>query len=155
MRGDEKTRQLRAVVARHLLGTRAGTTEFVALTAGIGQRYALDGSDPAATVEITGGDEAGVPGARVGRLLGDVPLADGSRLADHAHHGAFVLLDRTSDGVLRRVAAPWGARVRVVADPGGEPVGLLIRPDGVVAWAAGDDAQGLEAALRRWAGEPA
>jgi 2-polyprenyl-6-methoxyphenol hydroxylase-like FAD-dependent oxidoreductase len=155
MRGDEKTRQLREVVARHLLGTRAGMTEFVALTSGIGQRYTLDGSDPAATVEIAASEEAGVPGARVGRLLGDVALAGGGLLAGHAHDGAFVLLDRTSGGALGRVAAPWGAWVRVVADPGGEPGGLLIRPDGVVAWAGGDDAQGLEAALRRWAGEPA
>lgn len=155
MRGDEKTRQLRAVVARHLLGTRAGTTEFVALTAGIGQRYALDGTDPAATVEVAADDEAGVPGARLGRLLGDVVLGDGGRLADHAHNGTFVLLDRTPGGALGRLAAPWAPRVRTVADPGGEPAGLLVRPDGVVAWAGNDGAQGLAASLRRWAGEPA
>jgi 2-polyprenyl-6-methoxyphenol hydroxylase-like FAD-dependent oxidoreductase len=155
MRGDEKTHQLREVVARHLLGTRAGTTEFVALTSGIGQRYALDGSDPSATVAVATDDEAGVPGARVGRLLGDVALADGGRLADHAHDGDFVLLDRTSDGALGRVAAPWAPRIRTVADPGGEPAGVLVRPDGVVAWTSDDYAQGLEAVLRRWAGEPA
>jgi 2-polyprenyl-6-methoxyphenol hydroxylase-like FAD-dependent oxidoreductase len=153
MRGDEKTRRLREVVARHLLGTRAGTTEFVALTAGLGQRYAVVGGGPA-TVEIAAADEAGVPGARVGRLLGDVALAGGGLLAAHTHSGAFVLLDRTPDGALGRVAAPWAPRLVSVADPGGEPAGLLVRPDGIVAWAGNDHTRGLKAALHRWAGEP-
>ena len=38
----------------------------------------------------------------------------------------------------------------------GEPRGLLIRPDGVIVWAAAEDtADGLEEALPRWAGVPA
>ena len=63
------------------------------------------------------------------------------------------MLDRTSDGALARAATAWAGRVRIVADDPKVPSGLLVRPDGIVAW-AGDstDAAGLEDALRRWAG---
>jgi hypothetical protein len=50
-----------------------------------------------------------------------------------------------------------------VRDADGTPAGVLVRPDGVVAWACDGigattgtaAAEGLDAALRRWAGAPA
>jgi 2-polyprenyl-6-methoxyphenol hydroxylase-like FAD-dependent oxidoreductase len=143
MRGDERTAALRGVVTE-LLGAREAMTTVVKRVSGVDQRLELAGA----------GDHP-----LVGRTVGDLALTDGSRLADRGHDGVFVLLDRTPDGALARLA---GGRpeVRTVADPSGEvPSGVLVRPDGVIAWAV-DDACGLEEleaaerALRRWAGTP-
>ncbi|WP_051840769.1 FAD-dependent oxidoreductase [Streptomyces sp. NRRL F-5126] len=149
MRGDAKSVALREVVAE-LLATRSGATYAVKKISGVTQRVELPGDHPL-----------------TGRYAPDLHLADGSRLADHSHAGGFVLLDRTQDGAFARVAAPWTGRVSGVTDKAGSgqaaPTGVLVRPDGVVAWAS--DATGaeatataataLEAALRRWAGAPA
>ncbi len=144
MRGDEQTAALRGVVTE-LLGGREPMTTVVKRVSGLDQRLDLGG-----------------PGVHrlVGRTVGDLALGDGSRLAEAGHDGAFLLLDRTPDAALARLAAGRPDRVRAVVDPSGEaPAGVLVRPDGVVAWAA-DDACGLDAleaagtALRRWAGVP-
>jgi hypothetical protein len=153
MRGDAKTAQLRAVAGSQLLGTTEAMTNVVALASGIAQRYAV--GDGVTAGVGTDGATTGHP-YRVGNLAGDVALTDGSRLADHAHQGTFVLLDRTRDRSLSRRAELWPDRIKIVTDTGDGPAGLLIRPDGVIIWAADQDWPGaLEAALRRWAGTPA
>lgn len=142
LRGDARSAALREVVG-DLLGTRDGTTYAVKKIAGVTQRIDLPGDHPL-----------------VGRYVPDLCLVDGSRPADHAHDGGFVLLDRTADGTFTRTAAAWAERVRSVPDAHATPTGILVRPDGVVAWATdattefSDAAAGLEAALHRWAGAP-
>ncbi|MEN2424187.1 FAD-dependent monooxygenase [Streptomyces rimosus] len=140
MRGDAKSAALREVVAG-LLSTRDGTTYAVKQISGVTQRLDLPGGHPL-----------------VGRFVPDLWLRDGSRLVDHGHGGGFLLLDRTPDGAFARLAEAWGGRVSSVTDEHAEPVGVLVRPDGVVAWASdttGAVAIGnLEAALRHWAGAP-
>jgi 2-polyprenyl-6-methoxyphenol hydroxylase-like FAD-dependent oxidoreductase len=167
MRGDAKPRQLREIVQRQLLGTAAGMTGIVKLASGIAQRYTLDGAATAAVDTACDDSPAGGAGpASAGRLVGDIELADGTWLADHARHGTFLLLDRTPGHRLGRLTQPWHGRLTVVADAGRAPAGVLVRPDGVVSWAAdqaGADAGlmaatlpvSLEAALTRWAGPPA
>ncbi|KIF75807.1 FAD-dependent oxidoreductase [Streptomyces sp. 150FB] len=146
LRGDAKSAALREVVG-DLLSTREGTTYAVKKISGVTQRFDLPGDHPL-----------------VGRFVPDVWLSDGSRLADHGHGGGFLLLDRTPDGAFARRAAAWGGRVTSVtsvnddhATPTGV-TGMLVRPDGVIAWASDTDGPadttGLEAALRRWAGAP-
>jgi 2-polyprenyl-6-methoxyphenol hydroxylase-like FAD-dependent oxidoreductase len=143
LRGDAKSAALRKVVA-DLLSTRAGTTYAVKQISGVTQRIDLPGAHPL-----------------VGRYIPDLWLRDGSRLADHGHGGGFLLLDRTPDGAFARLAAAWAGRVTSVTDDHATPTGVLVRPDGVVAWASDttdttDTAAvpGLEAALRRWTGAP-
>ncbi|MFD3314124.1 FAD-dependent monooxygenase [Streptomyces sp. NPDC058694] len=143
MRGDAKSAALREVVA-DLLGTRDGTTYAVKKISGADQRIDLPGDHPL-----------------IGRYVPDVWLKDGSRLVDHGHNGGFLLLDRTPDGAFARLAEAWAGRVTSVTDAHTTPTGLLVRPDGVVAWASdttdiGADTAvtGLESALRRWAGAP-
>jgi len=140
LRGDARSAALREVVG-DLLSTRDGTTYAVKKIAGVTQRVDLPGDHPL-----------------VGRHVPDLRLADGSRPADHAHDGGFLLLDRTPDGTFTRAATAWAGRVRSVPDGHGTPSGLLVRPDGVVAWACdtADDTAvtGLETALRLWAGRP-
>lgn len=110
--------------------------------------------------------DVGGDGPLVGRRLPPRPLvaADGqptttSRLF---HAGRGVLLDLAGDERVRAVAAGWRERVTPITagprDPeafGGVDA-LLIRPDGHVVWApeAAQSPRGLEAALRRWFGEP-
>lgn len=118
MRGDAKSAALREVVA-DLLSTRDGTTYAVKKISGVTQRIDLPGDHPL-----------------VGRYVPDLWLTDGSRLADHGHGAGFLLLDRTPDGTFARLAAAWAGRVSSVTDDHATPTGVLVRPDGVVAWAS-------------------
>ncbi|XDO64471.1 FAD-dependent monooxygenase [Streptomyces sp. RLB1-33] len=140
LRGDAKSAALRGIVA-DLLSTRAGTTYAVKKISGVDQLIDLPGDH-----------------RLVGRFVPDLWLRDGSRLVDHGHGGGFLLLDRTADGAFARLAAAWAGRVSRVTDDHATPSGVLVRPDGVVAWASDTTdiaaVTGLEAALRRWAGAP-
>jgi hypothetical protein len=92
-----------------------------------------------------------------GRLVPDLPLDDGRRVAELLHQGRPVLLD-LSGGAVADAAHDWRHRVNaVVAGIEDYPVrAMLIRPDGYVAWAADtfdtDDEDRLRTALRRWFG---
>jgi 2-polyprenyl-6-methoxyphenol hydroxylase-like FAD-dependent oxidoreductase len=87
----------------------------------------------------------------LGRRLRDIRLSRG-RLYELMRGGRGLLLDRT--GTLS--IEDWGDRVDHVVDAGDEldVSGVLLRPDGHVAW-AGEDRNGLHAALSRWFGSPA
>jgi 2-polyprenyl-6-methoxyphenol hydroxylase-like FAD-dependent oxidoreductase len=145
LRGDATSAALREVVA-DLLSTREGATYAVKKISGVTQRIDLPGDHPL-----------------VGRFVPDLWLSDGSRLADHGHGGGFLLLDRTPHGAFARLAEGWAGRLSSVTDEHATPTGVLVRPDGVVAWAADTTDRidpepaaiaGLDAALRRWAGAP-
>ncbi|WP_371785807.1 FAD-dependent monooxygenase [Streptosporangium subroseum] len=144
MRPDPRARALREVVT-DLTRTVTGTTYFAKKISGVWQRYDLHGDHPL-----------------VGASAPDFELADGTRLAGHLHEGSALLLDPS--GRLRTLADGYGDRIKVIAtavlDETG-PAGLLVRPDGFVAWAAdtaetaGADLGSLEAALSTWLGAPA
>ncbi|OKK15671.1 FAD-dependent oxidoreductase [Streptomyces sp. CB00455] len=146
MRPEPQARALREIVAE-LTESVAGTTFLAKKISGVWQRYDLPGSHPL-----------------VGCSAPDLELADGTRLADLLHEGRALLLDLADDAGLRVRAEGYGERVRVVtaACPGRpELAGLLVRPDGVVAWAsdAGDASEpdaggGLADVLPRWCGAP-
>ncbi|GIF02100.1 FAD-dependent monooxygenase [Paractinoplanes rishiriensis] len=86
----------------------------------------------------------------LGRRLPDVEVERG-RLYDLLHRGRGLLLDRTG----RLTAGGWSDRVDHLADRTAvlDVPGLLLRPDGHVAW-IGDDQQDLEDHLARWFGKP-
>ncbi|MEV6345479.1 hypothetical protein [Actinoplanes sp. NPDC051851] len=131
MRGDEQTGQLRAVMADQLLTVPGVMNRLVALTAGILQRYDV-------------AEDADVP---VGTIVGG--------LFDHGHDGGFVLVDRTAEGSLSTVKPRF---VYAHEPRTGEP-SILVRPDGVIIWAAISDDEDtrarLDRALARWAGSGA
>jgi 2-polyprenyl-6-methoxyphenol hydroxylase-like FAD-dependent oxidoreductase len=102
-------------------------------------------------------------GASVHPLVGgwapDLPLrADGgdTQLGMLMHGARPVLLDLSADGRLRAAAAGWTDRVQTTMAVSEEPLdGLLVRPDGYVAWAAAAghrDTDGLRQALQTWFG---
>ncbi|QKW54455.1 FAD-dependent monooxygenase [Streptomyces buecherae] len=162
MRPESHVRALRAVVT-DLARTVDGTTYLVKKISGVWQRYDLLGGHPL-----------------VGRSAPDLGLADGTRLADHLHGGRALLLDLADDPKLRAQADGYEGRVEVrtvACTSSPELSGLLVRPDGITAWAAdhrrpdaapepgdrkargqesghvADDA--LRIALERWCGAPA
>jgi 2-polyprenyl-6-methoxyphenol hydroxylase-like FAD-dependent oxidoreductase len=141
MRPEPGARALGGVV-RDLMGTVSGTTYFVKRISGLWQRYDLgDGHQLA------------------GRSAPDLPLADGTRLADHLHDGRGLLLDLAGDPELRTLAQGWAGRVLLITaggPEGPELSALLVRPDGYVAWAAdeGGGLDGLQTALTTWFGPP-
>ncbi|MFF4903140.1 FAD-dependent monooxygenase [Streptomyces sp. NPDC001068] len=138
MRPDRHARALRRVVT-DLAMTTAGTTYLVKQISGVRQRYDLPGEHPS-----TGGSAP------------DLEFSDGTRLGECLHGGRAVLFDLADDPKLRARAEEYGDRMDVVTAvcPGRpELTGLLVRPDGFVAWAAdGDDGRGdeLADALARW-----
>jgi 2-polyprenyl-6-methoxyphenol hydroxylase-like FAD-dependent oxidoreductase len=92
-----------------------------------------------------------------GRLVPELTLTDGRRVAELLRDARPVLLD-LSGGAFAATAARWADRVDLVtATVVDSPVtGMLLRPDGYVAWATETtDGPGLVAALQRWFGPAA
>ena len=141
MRPSRSSRAVEAIV-RDLMETRDGATYFAERIWGVGIRYDLGDDHPL-----------------VGRSAPDFELVDGTRLNVHLRAGRGLLLDFEARGSLRALAGRWGDRIGYVASDAKKRLGpsaLLVRPDGVVAW-AGDRAAADEAiapAATRWFGNP-
>ena len=138
MRTDVRTKALRQVVT-DLLHTGGGATYLAKKLSGVLHRYPIDGEH-----DLTG------------RAAPDFAFADGTRLGEHLQDGKALLLD-LGDSV-GETAAGWADRVTVLsAKCVSEPAltGVLIRPDGHIAWAREDGTTtGLDDALHKWFGEP-
>jgi 2-polyprenyl-6-methoxyphenol hydroxylase-like FAD-dependent oxidoreductase len=117
MRPSPATRALQAII-HDLVATRDGATYFAERAWGVGLRYDLGDGHPL-----------------VGRSLPDLALADGTRAGELLREGQGLVLDFAPGSPLRETAGRWGDRVRYVAGEAGGPTAMLVRPDGVVAWA--------------------
>ena len=140
MRPDAQARALEGVV-RELVATPDGATYFAGQLWGTTLRVDLGGAHPL-----------------VGRSAPDFAFDDGSRLALHLRDGVGVLVDFGDVPSLRELAARWGDRLRIVAGGAKDTLGLaalLVRPDGIVAWAsdAAPAPADVEAAIARWFGD--
>jgi 2-polyprenyl-6-methoxyphenol hydroxylase-like FAD-dependent oxidoreductase len=141
MRPSRGSRALEAII-RDLIDTQDGATYFAERVWGVGLRYDLGDRHPL-----------------VGRSAPDFELIDGTRLGDHLRDGKGLLLDFDGEASLRAVAGRWDGRITYLASDAKDRLGLsavLVRPDGVVAWAgeAGVDPEHAAQAARRWFGEP-
>ncbi|MEV6096865.1 FAD-dependent monooxygenase [Nocardia sp. NPDC051981] len=139
MRTDPRSRALRAVTT-DLLDTPAATTQVVKKLSGVLHRYDLGSGDPL-----------------VGAATPDFELSDGTSVSGHFADGRGLLLDPSDSPALSAQVEPWADRIRIVAAKPAqprEPLSLLIRPDGIVAWTSAEP-QGLEQALATWFGSPA
>ncbi|WP_330275949.1 FAD-dependent monooxygenase [Lentzea sp. NBC_00516] len=133
MRPGENAPALQRLV-RSLLETGHGTTYVFEQTSGLSNRYDVGSGHPLA-----------------GRNAPDFRLEDGTRLGELLAGGQGVLLDFR--GELDRVARGWEDRIRHVAGRAQDDLGLdavLVRPDGVVAW-AGEPGE-FERVAERWFG---
>ena len=136
MRPDRGSRAL-AEVMRALIGTGDGASYVAGRVWGLGTRY-----------------DFGDGHALVGRSAPDVALADGTRLNALLRTGRGMLAGGDGPG-FEAMRAGWAGRICCaggVAQDG--PAAMLVRPDGVVAWASDDgaDATGAMRAASRWFG---
>ncbi|MEW9303963.1 FAD-dependent monooxygenase [Labrys neptuniae] len=142
MRPTASTRALEAII-RDLVETRDGATYFAERVWGVSLRYDLGDSHPL-----------------VGRSAPDFALNDGTRLAELLRTGKGVFLDFEAQPHRRALASQWSDRITYVAAGVHDRLDLsavLVRPDGVVAWASDGtaaDPEEASQALARWFGKP-
>jgi 2-polyprenyl-6-methoxyphenol hydroxylase-like FAD-dependent oxidoreductase len=142
MRPSRSSRALEAII-RDLIETRDGATYFAERVWGVSLRYDLGSAHPL-----------------VGRSAPDFELADGTRLGEHLGTGRGLFLDFDAHAPSRALASRWSRRITYLAGVAEDRLGLsavLVRPDGVVAWAASDAAANHEEAAHaasRWFGKP-
>jgi len=142
MRPEPNACALREIV-RELMGSVASTTYLVKRLSGAWLRYDIPGDHPL----------TGCPAP-------DLVLSDGSRLSSHCGDGKALLLDLADDESVRACAEGYTDQVRTLTsrcDSQPDLAGLLLRPDGYVAWAQDRPAAAgpLRDALRMWFGLPA
>lgn len=143
MRPTPATRALADIVG-DLIETRDGATYFAGRVWGV--ELAYDGDAPGH--------------ALVGRSAPDFELADGRRVGALLREGRGLLLDFGRSTLLEALASHWRERVAYVTGDVKARLrlsALLVRPDGIVAWAGASETHLDEAeqALERWFGEPA
>jgi 2-polyprenyl-6-methoxyphenol hydroxylase-like FAD-dependent oxidoreductase len=140
MRPSKSSRALEAII-RDLIDTRDGATYFAERVWGVSLRHDLGDGHPL-----------------VGCSAPDFEFADGTRLGERLRTGKGLLVDFDTRAPLRALATRWGDRVVYVSSDAKDRQGLnalLVRPDGVVAWAVETDPDPDEAirAASRWFGE--
>jgi len=131
MRPDPGARALREVVA-DLIGTEDGAACMAGRLWGLETRHDVGDGHPLS-----------------GRSAPDFVFDDGTRLAEQMRDGRAVLLDFSGDIALREMADGYGATLRYFAVDARDRLGvaaMLIRPDGIVAWASCAAPQLAEAA---------
>ena len=141
MRPSRHSRALEAII-RDLIDTRDGATYFAERVWGVGLRYDLNGTHPL-----------------VGRSAPDFEWVDGTKLGERLRQGTGLFLDFNAQAPLQRLVSRWNGRIMYVAGNVKDRVGLsalLVRPDGVVAWAgeAAPDHEEAAQAASRWFGKP-
>ncbi|WP_201982225.1 FAD-dependent monooxygenase [Hymenobacter rubidus] len=130
-------RALHAIV-RDLLATRDGATYFAGRVWGIGTHYDLGAVHPLA-----------------GHSAPNFAFDDGTTLGDLLQDGQGLLLDFEDNASLKTATEAYGGQLKYAARQAQAQLGLsavLIRPDGVVAWAADEipDASAFQQAAARW-----
>ena len=141
MRPSPSSRALEAII-RDLIDTRDGATYFAERVWGVSLRYDLGGGHPL-----------------VGRSAPDFELVDGTKLGELLRKGKGLLLDFDVSASLQALPSRWSGRITYVAGDAKDRLGLsavLVRPDGIVAWAgeATPDLEEAAQAASRWFGEP-
>ena len=137
MRPDADARALHAIV-RELMNTRDGATYFAGRVWGVFTHYDLGGGHPL-----------------VGHSVPNFEFLDGTRIGELMHHGQGILLDFGKNASLETLASDYGDRLKYVSGRAENQLGLsagLIRPDGIIAWAADNDPDfgELQRAAARW-----
>jgi 2-polyprenyl-6-methoxyphenol hydroxylase-like FAD-dependent oxidoreductase len=137
MRPSKSSRALEAII-RDLIDTRDGATYFAERVWGVSQRYDLGASHPL-----------------VGRSVSDVERSDGTRVGELLRTGNGLLIDFDASAALQKLSTRWSRGVTYIACEAKDRLGLraiLVRPDGVVAWAtdAAPELDEVANAMARW-----
>ncbi len=139
MRPARSSRALEAII-RDLIETPDGATYFAERVWGVSLRYDLGGSHPL-----------------VGCSVPDFVLSDGRRVGTLLRDGMGLLLDFDPSPSLQALAGRRSGQMSYVAADARDRLGLqavLVRPDGIVAWAGetAPDAAAVGQAMTRWFG---
>ncbi|QEM12228.1 FAD-dependent monooxygenase [Mucilaginibacter rubeus] len=137
MKPDPGARALNAVI-RDLINTRDGATYFAGRVWGIHTHYRLNGNHPL-----------------TGHSVPNFEFEDGSAIGELMHDGKGILLDFDGNDSLKTFATEYSSQISYISGSAKEQLGLsalLIRPDGIIAWASDKsfDLNGLEEAAARW-----
>jgi 2-polyprenyl-6-methoxyphenol hydroxylase-like FAD-dependent oxidoreductase len=142
MKPGPHARALNAIV-RDLMNTRDGATYFAARVWGVFTQYDLGGGHPL-----------------VGRSAPNFELEDGTTIGDSMRDGLGLLLEFEGNRSLAGWASQYGDRIKYVSSNAKERLSscaMLIRPDGIVAWASDNSSDGsapdnteLQRAAARW-----
>jgi 2-polyprenyl-6-methoxyphenol hydroxylase-like FAD-dependent oxidoreductase len=117
---EPHARALHAII-RDLMATRDGATYFAGRVWGVSLHYNLAGGHPLA-----------------GHSVPNFELENGTSIGELMHDGQGVLLDFGAEASLKTLAGEYGSRIKYVSGRAKEQFGLsavLVRPDGVIAWA--------------------
>jgi 2-polyprenyl-6-methoxyphenol hydroxylase-like FAD-dependent oxidoreductase len=138
MKPGPNARALNAII-RDLMNTRDGATYFAGRVWGIHTHYDLGGSHPLA-----------------GRSVPNFEFEDGTTIGELMHNGQGILLDFTMDASLKALANEY-VNLKYISGTAKEQFGLcavLIRPDGIIAWASNSDPDfsELKKVAARWFG---
>jgi hypothetical protein len=137
MKPDPASRALNAIV-RDLISTRDGATYVAGRVWGVHTRYDL-------------GDEHPL----LGHSIPNFECEDGATIGELMRRGQGILLDFDGNASLKYLASEYGDQIKYVSGRDNDQVGLsavLIRPDGIIAWAS-DSASirsELQKAVARW-----
>jgi len=126
-----------AAIMRDLINTRDGATYLSGRLSGVLTHYAS---------MRQGGEQH----ALVGYSVPNFELEDGRKVGELLRDGSGLLLDFTASDTLQSIASEHGEHIKYVAGKAKEQLGLsavLVRPDGIVAWAA--DSEADEKAVRQ------
>jgi 2-polyprenyl-6-methoxyphenol hydroxylase-like FAD-dependent oxidoreductase len=125
-------------IFRDLMNTRDGATYMAARVWGVFTNYNLGGGHPLA-----------------GHSVPNFELEGGARIGELMHAGQGILLDFNGNASLKTLASEYGDRMKYVSGRAKEQLGLsalLIRPDGIIAWASESepDEESIRQAVAQW-----
>ncbi|MEH2120750.1 MAG: FAD-dependent monooxygenase [Nostoc sp.] len=137
MRPVPHARALNAII-RDLMNTRDGATYIAGRVWGVFTHYNLGGDHPL-----------------VGHSVPNFEFKDDTRIGELMHDGHGILLDFDMNASLKTLASEYGDRMKYVSGRAKEQLGLstvLIRPDGIIAWASYSepDKQSIRQAVALW-----
>lgn len=137
MRPDPGARALNAIV-HDLMNSRDGATYFAGRVWGIHTHYDLGGGHPL-----------------TGHSVPNFEFESGSTIGGLMHDGQGIMLDFGTNATLKALAGDYGGRIKYISGRAKEQLGLaavLIRPDGIIAWASGGELHRseLRKATDRW-----
>ena len=136
MKPDPSSRALNAIV-RDLMNTRDGATYIAGRVWGVSTHYDLGGHPLA------------------GHSVPNFEFEDGARIGELMHDGQGMLLDFEGNASVKILASAYADQMKYVSGRAKEQFGLsavLIRPDGMIAWASDSDpdCSELKKAAARW-----
>jgi 2-polyprenyl-6-methoxyphenol hydroxylase-like FAD-dependent oxidoreductase len=137
MKPEPNARALNAII-RDLMNMRDVATYFAGRVWGISTHYNLGGAHPL-----------------VGLSVPNFEFEDGATIGELMHPGQGILLDFVKNASLETLAGEYGDRIKYISGSPKDRLdvsAVLIRPDGIIVWAAaGDpDCSELQKVAARW-----